>query len=300
MAVRPTGGENKLPLATAHDRSRLLVTGRRASTPEKAYQTLYGPRSKRKRPMTLGDLIRNVENAEKTLTVYGSEAAAAEVREYFASQHVTVEAASSSGARDGFVVLSETGHTLAAVDIDDLHGSLTAGVGEKRAFSEVLEHLDDLTFSAYDPTQMLATTREIEDRAWRAGSGHLHAGFQRMAAFDAQRSTYRDLASTGLDIDVYVRPGSVAKAPAGVTLHANNSEEIARTWFVAFDGDGVDAEKCALLAEERGDRTGEERERRFYGVWTYDPELVDATIDYLDATYLDATADDHDEVEPTR
>lgn len=247
--------------------------------------------------MTLGALIRNVETAEKTLTVYGSAAETATVREHFAAEPVSVETGRASGGPDGFAVLSDAGHALAAVDLADLDPS-TAGGDDHRPFGPLLDHLDEATFTSYDIGQMLATTREIEDRAWRAGSGHLHAGFQHMAAFDAQRSTYRDLARKALDIDVYVQPDSDVDAPDGVDIHEDDGEEIARTWFVAFDGDGVDADKCALLAEER--ERPDDGDRRFYGVWSYDPALVDANVDYLDSTYLDAAVDDHDEVEPTR
>jgi DICT domain-containing protein len=242
--------------------------------------------------MTLGDLIRNAESREKTLTVYGSSDDAAELREYFASQQVTVAEGTATGAPDGFAVLSDGGRTLAAVDTADLSGPLTATVGRERALGDLLEHLDDTTFTSYDPTQMLATTREIEDRAWRVGSGRIHAGFQCAEAFETQRPTYGDLARKALDIDVYLQPSDGLDAPEGVTVHEEEGEEIERTWFVAFDGDGDDAHKCALLAEERGDLDAEGRDREFYGVWTYDPELVDAAIGYLDRTYLDhPTAD---------
>jgi len=64
--------------------------------------------------------------------------------------------------------------------------------------------------------------------------------------------------------------------PSGVTVHPEESLEIATTWFVVFDGGSDEQQSSALLAEER-------HEGGYYGIWTYDPGLVEETIQALDA-----------------
>lgn len=63
-----------------------------------------------------------------------------------------------------------------------------------------------------------------------------------------------------------------------LTIPVERSEEIERSWFVAYDGGGIGVNKCALLAEERDSGS-------FYGFWTYDPSTVDWIIEYLDSAY---------------
>ena len=63
-----------------------------------------------------------------------------------------------------------------------------------------------------------------------------------------------------------------------LTIHVERSDEIRESWFVVYDGGGVDVNKCALVAEEREPRS-------FYGFWTYDPETVDWLLEYLSETY---------------
>lgn len=78
-------------------------------------------------------------------------------------------------------------------------------------------------------------------------------------------------------------PDTDLPATEQFTLHPERTEEIERSWFVAYDGGGVPENKCALLAEERADG--------FYGFWTYGPDTVDYLIDHLTATYVKTEAD---------
>lgn len=239
--------------------------------------------------MSLRDVIESVEGREKRLTVFDppSDAVVTELREYFSSQQVRIDVGESDSSLAGYAVLSDADDdaVLAAVDLADLadlDGPVTAGVGETRAFSPLLEHLDDATFTSYDPEQILAATREMEDRAWRTGTGELHAGFQRTAALRAQKGVYEDLARKRLDIHVYCVPAPDVPAVEGVTIHLEDTPEIRRSWFVVYDGDGDPNHACALLAEERGDPD----ERTFYGFWTYDPTVVGRVLDHLHDRYL--------------
>ena len=127
----------------------------------------------------------------------------------------------------------------------------------------------------------MAASREVEDRAWRKGEGTLHTGFQRVGAIEQQSDVYADLSGKNLDIHAYSAPSPEVPEIDGVTLHQEDTREIAESWFVVFDGAGDPLDACALLAEERGDTD----ERLFYGFWTYDPAIVDDILAHLDRRY---------------
>lgn len=226
--------------------------------------------------MTLTSIVSVVEGREKTLTVFDprERAVVEELQAVLASAPVSVETASSDDGPNDFLVLTEgdsvvTAFDLDGVGVDDVDDLVTA---------EILQYIEDTTFTSFDTRQMVATSREIEDRAWRSGVGTLHAGFQHTSAYVRQSDIYRDLARKRLDIHVYATGDRTVDTPDGVTLHLSDDDEIARTWFVAYDGGDDPTDKCALLAEERD--AGE-----FYGVWTYDGTTVDEITDYLEGAY---------------
>ena len=235
--------------------------------------------------MSLRDVIGSVERREKRLTVFDPPDATVvdELREYFASQTVRIDVGTTDSSLSGYAVLSDEDddEVLAAVDLRHLTGDLTAAPGEERAFAPILEHLDETTFTSYSLAQMMAATREMEDRAWRVGAGELHAGFQHVGAIRAQTDVYEDLATSDLDIHTYCAPSDDHPRIGGVTIHQEDTDEIRESWFVVFDGGDDDDDACALLAQERGDRGS----RDFYGFWTYDPEIVTAVIDHLNERY---------------
>jgi hypothetical protein len=230
--------------------------------------------------MSLRSVIDGVEGSEKTLTVYDADdALVAELREYFASQQVVVKEGTAVGGPAGFATLSEDDRLLTAIDLDDLSTPFAGGDDLNAAFQTLLEHLDGTTFSSYDTGQMVATSREIEDRAWRAGAGQLHAGFQYFSALASQESVYSRLAERDLDVHVYAAPDGTEIDLSGVTVHAESVTEITDTWFVAFDGGDTPSDKCALLAEER-------QPDAYYGFWTYDPGIVDRILTHLTEQYV--------------
>jgi DICT domain-containing protein len=229
--------------------------------------------------MSLRSVIDGVEGSEKTLTVYDADdALVGELREYFRSQQVVVREGTAVGGPAGFATLSVGDRLLTAIDLDDLSTPLGGGRDLNPAFRTLLGHLDGTTFTSYDTGQMVATSREIEDRAWRAGTGQLHAGFQYFTALATQQSVYADLAERDLEIHVYAAPDGTEVDLPGVTVHAESAAEITDTWFVAFDGGDTPSDKCALLAEER-------EQDAYYGFWTYDPDIVDDVLSHLTEQY---------------
>lgn len=219
--------------------------------------------------MSPGGVIEAAAERRKTLLHYARDPG--DFAERFAARNVDVTfRALPPDGPDPFVVVRDDDGFLGAVSVATLEGVLAApgaatadGEAVAPAYDPLLDLLEDTVFASLSRRQLLATTREFEDRAWRAGAGVLHAGFQTVDDFDDQRSTYRRLAEdTGLDVHVHVAASDLDAA--GVTVH-RDSEYAADYWFVAFDGRGDS--QCALVAEKTG-------EDDFEGAWTYDPELV--------------------------
>jgi len=234
--------------------------------------------------MSLSELIAGVEEHEKTLTVFNAdEAVAEEFRERFADRNVTVRTESTPSGKPGeFVTLSENSEVLTATGITDLRRMLEEEgdtIGPSNSpYRPILDQMDETMFTSWSIDQMVAASREIEDRAWRVGEGRLYAGFQYLSTLRGELPVYERLAEKNLDVHAYAAPDEDPPDHEGFTLHIERADEIERSWFVVFDGNGVDENKCALLAEERDPR-------EFYGFWTYDSDTVDWLVEYLDSTY---------------
>jgi DICT domain-containing protein len=246
--------------------------------------------------MTLESVIEAAERRQTSLVHYAPEPG--DLADQFAARNVEIRHRRlPPGGPDPFVVVRRDGAFRGAVTVDDLRQFLWPPIRRppdletlSPAYRALFELLDDTVFASLRRRQLLATSREIEDRAWRTRRGTLHAGFQSASAFRAQRSVYRQLVAMGdLDVHVYV----ATDAPRdeldpdldldadGATIHAEAG--IDRFWFLVFDGGGDDEQKCALVAEQRGaDGGGDEDEdedaETYYGVWTYDPVLVDRAL----------------------
>lgn len=242
--------------------------------------------------MTLAQILEAIGDHEKELVVFNDEADGSivdELREYFRTQNVRIRAeTTASGRPTDVAVLAKRGSVLSIVSVSILRelledvpsGADAVGIADGD-YEPILGYLKETTFTSQDTEQMLYTTREIEDRARRVRGGTIHAGFQRLSLVADQQSIYVDLAARGVDVHVYGVPDTSPPEIDGATVHSVENDEIAETWFVAFDGGGKDVQKCALLAEERGDGT-------FEGAWTYDPTIVDSVLEHLEETYLAA------------
>lgn len=242
--------------------------------------------------MTLSDVISHVKGNEKTLVVFNppsDSTLAEELREYFATQNVVVKSEwTESGDPAGVAVLRHDGVVLAAVPVGQLE-ELVAGGALRRdglgtddsAYHEILSHLKETTFTSYDKRQMVEISHEIEDRALRVDGGRLYTGFQYASKLRDQTDRYRRLAARSIDVHTFGVPDGEPVDIEGVTHHGEAREEIERSWFVVFDGDGEDRYKTALLATERAPN-------RFYGFWSDDPGIVDTITTYLDDAYVKA------------
>lgn len=236
-------------------------------------------------PVTLGSLLADHETRTRTLTVVAPEPLE-ELEEYFDAPGVEVTWEQVEGDGDGVVVVSEGQEVLGSVPVAALRNLVSpedpprpgTGVFDDWALRELFALLREATFSSSDRRQLLATSREFEDRAVRTGEGALHAGFQRPAALAAQAELYAAMAAdTDLDVHAYLDAGWSVPTVPGVTVHAERDSELGDYWFVLFDG-GPDAESaCGLLAEQR--------DGTYYGFWTYDATTVNRLLAYLQDTY---------------
>jgi DICT domain-containing protein len=234
--------------------------------------------------MSLSELIAGVEDHEKRLIVFNADdAAVSDLRDQFTDKNVQLTTEATVSGRPGeFVTLSDDDGVIAAASLDqfqqNLHGT-QAPIGiEESPYRPILDELDETMFTSWSIDQMMSATREIEDRAFRVGSGSLHAGFQTMSTLAGERDVYESLGDSGLDVHTYAAPDEEPLETESFTLHIERASEIEESWFVVFDGGGDDDQKCALLAEERAPR-------EFYGFWTYDPETADWILEYLRSTY---------------
>ncbi|WP_254523375.1 DICT sensory domain-containing protein [Natrinema caseinilyticum] len=238
---------------------------------------------------SLGAVIESIERRRKTLEVHtDDDAVVAELRRQFETRNVVL-VHRSLGSLDeaGFVIVRDTDDEFrGALGIDQFRALLSprthppwklAETEQDR--SELFDFLENTLFTSYSRRQMLATAREIEERAWRISSGSLYTGFERARAFAAQREVYDRLGSHGsLAVTVFFDDAWDASVPEGVTVVTEPNSELGEYWFVVFDGGGNELESCALLAEER--RPGE-----YYGFWTYDPTIVRELVSHLETTY---------------
>ncbi|WP_226041038.1 DICT sensory domain-containing protein [Natrinema sp. DC36] len=238
---------------------------------------------------SLETLIERIERRRKTLEVHtDDDAVGAELGRQFETRNVDVTHRSLGSLDDsGFVIVrSADGEFRGAMGIDQFRAVLSPEIHPPWELadadhdrSELFDFLENTLFTAYDRRQMVATAREIEERAWRVGSGRLYAGFQRAAALAAQTAVYERLGSHGsLAVAVFLDDAWDRAALDGVTVVSEPDSELGEYWFVAFDGGDNEMETCALLAEER-------RDGAFYGFWTYDPSMVDELVTYLETTY---------------
>ena len=230
--------------------------------------------------MPLATLLETVERRRKTMTVYDGDS---DLKTQFAGRNVTVETrVRPAGTPGSFAVLRDESGFLGAVSLAMLQGLLKPPIRRPwdldsldEGYRGLFELLDDTLFASLDRRQLLAATREIEDRAWRVGYGTLHVGFQSLDAFEAQTPVYSRLAEvTALDIHVYAVTDTPLATEPGVTFHTEPTDEIGRFWFLAFDGGDDDEQACALVAEEV-------EPDAYSGFWTYDPALVADVVESL-------------------
>lgn len=233
--------------------------------------------------MSLEAILERAERRRQTLIVH-AEQADRDLVGQFATRNVDVvyRDLPDDGSNPFAVVRGVDDEFGAAVSLADLREFLAPPVTRPEdlghvdpATRSVVRLLDDAVFASLDRRQLLATVRELEDRALRTGTGELRVGFQTLEAFASQAPLYRRLAEeTDLRVHVHAafdEPPEAAVETA-IAFHDEPADEVGRFWFFAFDGGGDDDRACALVAEERDPDA-------YYGLWTYDHDLVGDVFD---------------------
>ncbi|WP_459191766.1 DICT sensory domain-containing protein [Halosimplex sp. J119] len=184
---------------------------------------------------------------------------------------------------EGFLTVNVDGQSLGSIsaaafgELRDPDSGMPWNVStRKSAFRDLVELLAGTTFVMDDRRHLLATAREIEDRAFRTGEGNLYTSFQSLSAFRAQLPVYERLVDrTELRATVFGAPDWDPPAVDGVAVRLDEGSDLTDFWVVAFDGAGDDDAKCAMIAEELD--SGE-----YTGVLTYERDVVDELTTYLD------------------
>ncbi|WP_136715381.1 DICT sensory domain-containing protein [Halorientalis salina] len=238
--------------------------------------------------MSFREIIESVNGSRSTVTLFNLDAppsAVEQVASYLEPQQVRfTRDTSEKGRPANFVVLHDDGDFVAASDFADVyeHVDIEGGLHRRQdldfEYPEVLGHIDNTTFSEFGKRRMIIASREIEKRAWDAGRGTLYTGFQRLSLVASQERIYRKLGESPVETHVYGLPNADVPDSVDVHVHGIDDEEIGRSWFVLYDGDGDDDEKCGLLAEEVGPNV-------YSGFWTYRADFVDEMLAYLTETY---------------
>ncbi|WP_225333427.1 DICT sensory domain-containing protein [Halomicrobium urmianum] len=248
--------------------------------------------------MTLSEVIDEIGTREPTLTVVNRDEPEPVVRmlkRMVDAPDVTVrEAEPPECGPANFVLLegdadeqrlavstiADVGDSVLMVN-SDLYVTGTRSLDEVDT-PDVLAGLHGTTFTVAGKQKMLLIelSRHVEALAHRSAGSTIHAGFQSLSRIDDERGTrrvYERLVEAGVDVHLYGVPDAVPDLPGDAHVHANDAEEIRRTWFVV-NADCPPDVKAALVAEESGPN-------EWTGVWMFDPETVDRIAAYLAETY---------------
>lgn len=229
-----------------------------------------------RRTESLADIVDGVHTTSKTVRALNvtDENDFETVEDYLSRHDVRIHRESDRSAPNDTIVIEDDGKTLARDDIRSVarfaEAPPAAGYEDAR-IPPVVEHLDDTRFQSYDKRQMILASRIGEFRAWNRGSGELHAGFQHLSKVDFQRDVYEQLERSDVDVHVYGMDDWDRTEEVDMTVHVNADPEVRNHWWVAYDGDGREEDKYALIAQEIS-------QSEWFGFWTYGSSTVDRII----------------------
>lgn len=225
--------------------------------------------------MTLSDFVDRIDGPARTVSVYAPppepnlvERLRTETTvdgvEYRPLPAVTAD-------EQAFLVVRESDEFVAAIDLESVREFLEPPIYDPWAdalgdasYRAVVDVFETTVWTDLDRRQLLAISREIENRAWQVGSGTLRVGFQRSDALEAMAPVYGRLAAEStLNVHVYIDGDWDRPSIPDVRIHTDGGPEIGSVWFLAFDGDGDELWTSGLVAREH-DSGG------FEGVWVED------------------------------
>lgn len=220
-------------------------------------------------------LLTDLRGQKRRCTVYRS-GSPLEIEQWFASHGVPVE--SRSLPPDGpapFIEIEADDEVVGVIGVEAVEGLIEPpirrpgdGDGTSEGYRVLFDLLDATVLSGMNRRELLAVSREIEDRAFRVGDGVLRVSFQTLSTFASQTAVYRALGSeTDLDVHVYGAGDWTPPALPGVTYHADATGRFEPYWAMAYDGGSDSTQACGLVAEEQSET--------YTGFWTNDPTTVE-------------------------
>lgn len=183
-----------------------------------------------------------------------------------------------------FIEIKTDGEVVGIIGVEAVEGLLEPPIrrpGNRDEISEgyrvLFNVLEKTVVSGLNRRELLAVSREIEDRAYRVGEGTLWVSFQTLSTFKSQRDVYRTLATeTDLDIHIHGLDDWAPPTIIGITYHTDEAERFEPYWSLAYDGGPTDSQACGLVAQEHSND--------YTGFWTNDPALVEEIKSALTAT----------------
>lgn len=225
--------------------------------------------------MRLGSLLADFRDRDHQLTIYRS-GDPSEIELWLTDRGVSIDARSlPPGGPKPFIEIETGGKFVGIIGEEQLVGLLDPPIdrpGERDGIDEgyrvLFEVLDDTVFRGLNRRELLAVSREIEERAFRIGNGTLRVSFQTVSKFRSQAAVYDALATrTSLDIHIYGAEDWEPPAINGITFHGQAAERFEAYWSLAFDGGTDVTQACGLVAEEKS--------AGYNGFWTNDPGIVE-------------------------
>jgi hypothetical protein len=229
----------------------------------------------------LDSIVADRREADRGLVIYRRDEEQ-DPGEWFTNHGVAVEYRPlPPNGPDPFVVIQEDGEfagTLGVAELTWLTEPPIVRPGDREGLSEgyrvLFDLFDETVFTTMERRELLAVSREIEDRVYRTGTGTFHVSFQALSAFESQLEPYRRLAAD-TDVDVHIHGLADWTPPAipGITYHAYSESMLERYWALAFDGGDERAQPCGLVAQEEAGG--------YSGFWTDEAETVEEILTEL-------------------
>jgi len=253
-------------------------------------------------PESLSTFVDEAPSMEKTLLLLnrtGPKPLWRLLERAFGDQPVSLAERQVPEGVEDCVVLVEDGQVVASSPMDRLDETFllvnadryrtSVGALTDATAPDVLTALHDVEFtlrgypeSSKEKLLLVLISRFIEIRALETGAGELRSSFQYLSRLDDEygtRTVYESLGETDVDVHLYgIRDGDdLVVDGLEATVHAGETEEYRRSWFVVFTPPAGRDGHAALVALETDANT-------WRGTWTYDSERVCRVREYVDRT----------------
>lgn len=199
-----------------------------------------------------------------------------DIETWLADHGIPVESKSlPAGGPNPFIEVTTDGEVAGIIGVEAVETLLEPPIyrprdrdGISEGYRALFDLFDQAVFTSMRRRELLAVSREIEDRSFRVGSGTLWVSFQSLSKFESQLDVYRALGrETDLSIHIYGTEDWTPPPISGVTYHTDGAAQYEPYWALAYDGGPDGTQACALVAEERSDE--------YTGFWTNDTATVD-------------------------